>query len=73
MAALVGFEVPYDTSGNFKAKCKHCSSPLSGSLRASSIFFNTLKGIFFPLSIEGMEYGGRGRGWGEGGVTFIFI
>ena len=32
------FEVPENVSGNFKAKCKHCESYISGSTKATNSY-----------------------------------
>ena len=37
------FEVPENVDGNFKAKCKHCQVPISGSTKATSNFLLHLK------------------------------
>uniref|UniRef100_A0A1X7SG82 BED-type domain-containing protein n=1 Tax=Amphimedon queenslandica TaxID=400682 RepID=A0A1X7SG82_AMPQE len=40
---LIHFELPEDTTGNYKAKCKYCNSCISGSSKTSSNFTTHLK------------------------------
>ena len=43
ISPLTHFELPPNTGGNFKAKCKHCGSLISGSGKTSSNFTTHLK------------------------------
>ena len=40
---LIHFELPENTTGNYKAKCKYCSSCISASNKSSSNFTTHLK------------------------------
>ena len=40
---LSQFELPKDTQGNFKAKCRHCPAFISGSLKITSNFNTHIK------------------------------
>ena len=40
---LDNFELPKDTSRNFKAKCLQCASTISGSLKITSNFATHIK------------------------------
>ena len=39
------FDVPDNAEGNFKAKCKHCSTTISGSTKSTSNFDKEVKYI----------------------------
>jgi len=37
------YELPKDTQGDFKAKCRHCPAYISGSLKVTSNFKTDVK------------------------------
>ena len=56
---LAEYDLPEDTSENFTAKCRHCASHISGSIKVQSkftthlqiyyVFFILYMGLCFPL------------------------
>ena len=45
------YDLPNDTSGTFKAKCRHCGSSISGSIRVQSNFATHLKVLLYLFII----------------------